>query len=862
MFSSKTVNPYEAVVAKATDEKQTDANWDILLTVWDKVNEDGEQGQNVNTNFLRITRRARNCVAALQKRFVHRSANVHLFSLTLAGALVNNCGPPLHREISSKAFTGALTRLITDRSTHESVKTSALSLIQAWVKEHPNNPDFDILVETYEQLKRQGQKFPSDKPEPKPDRSRTDEALRREEEELQRALEESARLAGVGNSGGGPGRAQDYESKALPRQPSTNGLHEAYQSHASTSTSSLPPPRLPQRARAMYDFAGGQSPEELPFHKGDIIRVIDSPYNDWWRGELRGATGIFPRTYVVSLCEVELPDTPVAPPSSQSSEAELEAELFAQSANIDRLLNMMRTLSSRGENVAENEELGELYNELMTLRPKVVSLIKKYDQKGAELRSMNDKFGRAKMTYEGMVGYGHPSQSPHGNPQQQQGQGQYGGYPDPRHQQQQQPHPSYGVPGTQGHQQHPQQQHQSNFAQQRQHEEEMARKEADARAQREYETQMAQYEKEMAAWRAAQEQSQQSSYYPSQDYQPQQQYAPTPNHDPAYPQPHPQQYDAPAQHGAHGFEPPPAAASTQQWAAQTPSHQQAPVLAPSADPNQPVWDGSQWVYPRQHVVAEASPAAGPTQTYVSAPVPSPAPISSPSPTVAAVAPQMGYPAQSQSYPAQPYPATMAPYSASAPVPTQSPPPPTSNYAMSTTSSIYTAQSQPLNSFSQTLTPSTTATPGALVDRMASLSVSTPPTHEPQPQTSSASSLVSADTIRHQLYDRPMASSTTYADPNAAVASSHAVSPPSTAVAPAQVYYPGPVGAVAAQPLEAGAPAAVENNAEAGADDAAWQEYYRKKAEWDQQQAQAQAAAAMAVVGVPPQVSGSGLPQQA
>ena len=56
-------NPYEAVCgtpslrssqsqqlirctdsAKATDEKQTEANWDILLTVWDKVNEDGEAG--------------------------------------------------------------------------------------------------------------------------------------------------------------------------------------------------------------------------------------------------------------------------------------------------------------------------------------------------------------------------------------------------------------------------------------------------------------------------------------------------------------------------------------------------------------------------------------------------------------------------------------------------------------------------------------------------------------------------------------------------------------------------------------------------------------------------------------------------
>lgn len=77
MFKSS-LNPYEEIVAKATDEKQTVEAWDVLLTIWDKVNDDGEDG-------------ARNCVIALQKRLQHRSANVQLFSLTLADALVNNC---------------------------------------------------------------------------------------------------------------------------------------------------------------------------------------------------------------------------------------------------------------------------------------------------------------------------------------------------------------------------------------------------------------------------------------------------------------------------------------------------------------------------------------------------------------------------------------------------------------------------------------------------------------------------------------------------------------------------------------------------------------------------------------------------
>lgn len=74
----------------------------------------------------------------------------------LAGALVSNCGPPLHREISGKAFTSALTRLVNDRSTHETVKKEALKQIETWVKEHQGNSDFDLMADTYEALKRQG----------------------------------------------------------------------------------------------------------------------------------------------------------------------------------------------------------------------------------------------------------------------------------------------------------------------------------------------------------------------------------------------------------------------------------------------------------------------------------------------------------------------------------------------------------------------------------------------------------------------------------------------------------------------------------------------------------------------------------
>lgn len=59
--------------------------------------------------------RARNVIAALLKRLAHRSPNVQLYALSLAESLSKNCGVELHRELASRAFTGALEKLVVDR---------------------------------------------------------------------------------------------------------------------------------------------------------------------------------------------------------------------------------------------------------------------------------------------------------------------------------------------------------------------------------------------------------------------------------------------------------------------------------------------------------------------------------------------------------------------------------------------------------------------------------------------------------------------------------------------------------------------------------------------------------------------------
>ena len=72
---------------------------------------------------------------------------------------------------------------------------------------------------------------------------------------------------------------------------------------ASTSAAtSAPTPNINAvtRVRALYTFEPTE-PGELSFEKGDIIKVVDRGYQDWWRGQIKGRTGIFPVNYVVRL---------------------------------------------------------------------------------------------------------------------------------------------------------------------------------------------------------------------------------------------------------------------------------------------------------------------------------------------------------------------------------------------------------------------------------------------------------------------------------------------------------------------------------------------------------------------------------
>jgi signal transducing adaptor molecule len=97
------------------------------------------------------------------------------------------------------------------------------------------------------------------------------------------------------------------------------------------------------RVRAIYPFVT-QERGELSFERGDVIKVIDRMYDEWYTGAVGGRIGIFPISYVVSrivkrhlqpssrsdhrphLVQEPLPDPT---PEELQREAQEEARVFA-----------------------------------------------------------------------------------------------------------------------------------------------------------------------------------------------------------------------------------------------------------------------------------------------------------------------------------------------------------------------------------------------------------------------------------------------------------------------------------------------------------------------------------------------------
>lgn len=372
--STSDMSELEKLIKRATDETLTTDNWQYILDVCDNISKNPE----VSTKAA---------IKIISARLALKDANIILRTLSLLVAVAENCGSRMRQEIASTVFLqDSLIKKLADRKLHKQVKFRVAEVIQQLNESFKTDPSLRPIADAYATVKSKYSQYlisPPDKPA-KQQISQQDK--QQEEKEMERAL-----LLSVQEYEREQSLKKSYlNSKPLPVVETGN--KQTQNSVASASNATRVPaqtePKEDETATiasvkkvcALYDLISYE-PDELSFKKGDIITVIESVYRDWWRGTLsNGKVGIFPLNYVTPVVSKS--------PAELSREFTLEARLMeSELKKVDNLLALL----SADPNTVDEDQVTQLYNEVIPLKANLAKFIDKYSTRKDELRAMHDQ---------------------------------------------------------------------------------------------------------------------------------------------------------------------------------------------------------------------------------------------------------------------------------------------------------------------------------------------------------------------------------------------------------------------------------------------------------------------------------------
>ncbi|CCE85808.1 Piso0_005443 [Millerozyma farinosa CBS 7064] len=370
-------NELTRLIKRATDGALANDNWQYNLEVCDEISRNPEDNTKI-------------AIKAVADRLESKDANVMLRTLTLLVAIAENCGSRMKQEIASRSFVNdKFLKKLADKKIHKDVKTRIAEVIEQLHNSFKTDPSLKPMSDAYKTLNSEYNKLLPPKAPVKPEKKNLSQVERvKEEEELQRVLklslkeyerEQAIKTHPTNNKKDLPNLPSE-ESRSLNKK--ANKTEEVGNKNIATIS----------KVRALYDLISYE-PDELSFRKGDIITVIESVYRDWWRGSLpNGKVGIFPLNYV----------TPVISKSPEELEKEVEAEnqiLLTEQRKIERLL----TLLSSDPSVVNEDEVNDLYSEIIPLKRNIGQYIEKYSTRKDELSALNFTLNKEIKTYNDLM---------------------------------------------------------------------------------------------------------------------------------------------------------------------------------------------------------------------------------------------------------------------------------------------------------------------------------------------------------------------------------------------------------------------------------------------------------------------------
>lgn len=375
----------DALINKATDATLTSDNWQYILDVCDKISSNPELETSRAVNLLKT------------KITSTKDANTILRSLSLLVAIAENCGSRMKQEIASKSFLeDCLIKKLLDKKLHITVKYRIIEVLEQLNRSFKSDPSLKPMNDAYNKVKTEYPQYIKAQQGPsKPAKQeRTQQDKNKEDEELQRVLKLS--LQEYENEQNL--KKQYLNNKPLPEsqpQPQQQPQPQPEQQRAASPAGSDAEQTVAtvSKVRALYDLISYEE-DELSFRKGDVITVIESVYRDWWRGSLpNGKIGIFPLNYVTPIVNKT--------PQELARENEMENRLLnVDQKQIDRLLAV---LSTNDISQINEDEVTELYNNVISSRIQLGSLIDKYSVRQEELGVLNTQLNTEVKSYNELL---------------------------------------------------------------------------------------------------------------------------------------------------------------------------------------------------------------------------------------------------------------------------------------------------------------------------------------------------------------------------------------------------------------------------------------------------------------------------
>ncbi|RKP19950.1 hypothetical protein ROZALSC1DRAFT_28505 [Rozella allomycis CSF55] len=345
------------LINKASDENLTGEDWATMMEICDQINSKPDLSKE--------------CVSLVSQKLLHKNPNVRVYGLCILDACIKNCGFKFHEQVVSRSLLNILLSILVDSRAPTFLKNKLTNLMIEWRQEFMKDSRLSYYEETFQQLKMQG--FLADNKmsapiTPKPTSKSKEEE---EEEELQMALAISL---------------SEEENRRKSQEK------ERERTSGNVRKGSVPKPNVKKelfKVKALYDFVA-QDSGEVGFLRDDIIIVYDATHPDWWEGEVRNRTGLFPSNYVVKL--------------NKSTEFDLNSlEQQVQPQLVDQLLGLLQRVDPSRDSIGDNDQIQHFYQSSLLMKPKVVNLIEFYAKRKDDLIILNEKLKINLEKYENIM---------------------------------------------------------------------------------------------------------------------------------------------------------------------------------------------------------------------------------------------------------------------------------------------------------------------------------------------------------------------------------------------------------------------------------------------------------------------------